>query len=175
MALKKKLDRFFAVIAKLCQKFCACLLLLMIGVVSLQVIARVLRITIPWTQEVATISLIWLTMIGSIAVLIKGEHLTVDLFLVRYKPGQRRVARIFIDAVPTVFCCILLVFGLRLCRSPIVVNGRTVALAISRVWVYLSLPVSMFFNTLYAAYRLIASVIDLATGGRLSAGEEAAK
>ena len=51
-------------VAKLCQKFCACLLLVMIVDVSIQVVGRVFLFKLPWTEEVATYSLIWMTFIG---------------------------------------------------------------------------------------------------------------
>ncbi|WP_417043794.1 TRAP transporter small permease [Dysosmobacter sp.] len=175
MKVKEKIDHVFMLVAKLCQKFCACLLLVMIVDVSIQVVGRVFLFKLPWTEEVATYSLIWMTFIGSIAVLIKGEHLTVDLFLLRYSPKQRRIANLFIDLVILIFCAILLVFGLQLCQSPIIINGRTPALAVSRVWIYASLPIAMCFNTLFAGYRSIVAAANLATGGRLEAETEDAK
>ena len=152
MKLKKSIDRGFYLISRGAQKVCSCLLLLMIFVVSLQVIGRIFLFKLPWTEEVGTYSLIWMTFIGSIAVLIRGEHLTVDLFLLRYSPVQRRIARIVIDLVLLSFCGLLLIFGTKLCCSPIILNGRTPALAISRVWIYLSLPISMLFNTIFSLY-----------------------
>ena len=99
----------------------------------------------------------------------------MDLFLLRYSPKQRRIANLFIDLVILIFCAILLVFGLQLCQSPIIINGRTPALAVSRVWIYASLPIAMCFNTLFAGYRSIVAAANLATGGRLEAETEDAK
>lgn len=167
MRLRKTLDRFFELITKVAKKIAASLMLVMICVVSIQVMGRIFSFKLPWTEEVATYSLIWMTYIGSIAVLIKGEHLTVDLFLVRYRPAQRRVARVVIDLAIVAFCGILFVFGVKLCCNPIVLNGRTPALAISRLWIYLSLPISMFFTELYSIYDLVISCADLFSGGKV--------
>ena len=171
MKIKQKIDQFFEGVVFVQKKLTACLMLLMIVLVSLQVIARLVSAKIPWTEELATYSLIWMTFIGSIGVLIKGEHLTVDLFLVRYKPSQRRVVRIFVDLVSVVFCGLLLYFGIQLCINPLIRNGRTPALAISRVWIYLSLPISMGFSTLYSVYDLAVAIIDCVTGGRFCTPE----
>lgn len=175
MKLKKSIDRGFYILSRASQKVCACLLLVMIVVVTLQVVGRIFLFKLPWTEEVGTYSLIWMTFIGSIAVLIRGEHLTVDLFLLRYTPKQRRVARIVIDLVLVLFCGLLAIFGTKLCQSPIIINGRTPALAISRIWIYLSLPISMAFNTIFSVYSLIIGVIDLVTGGKLTEEKEAAE
>jgi len=172
MKLKKKFDRGFYLISRAVQKICSYLLLVMIFAVTLQVVGRIFLFKLPWTEEVGTYTLIWMTFIGSIAVLIRGEHLTVDLFLLRYTPMQRRIARVVINVVLLAFCGILLIFGTKLCQSPIILNGRTPALAISRVWIYLSLPISMLFNTAFSLYSLTVAVIDLVTGGKLTEEKE---
>ena len=155
--------------------FSACLLIVMICVVSVQVVGRVLEFRVPVTEEIGTYSLIWMTYIASIAVIIKGEHLTVDLFLNRYKPGQRRGVRVFIDVLLIVFCGMLMLFGFQLCQNPIIINGRTPALQMSRLYVYLSVPIAMTFATLFAVYDLIVAVADIAFKGGLTEEENRRK
>ena len=99
MKFKDCADTIFDWISTAAKFFSACLLIVMICAVSVQVVGRVLEFRVPVTEEIGTYSLIWMTYIASIAVIIKGEHLTVDLFLNRYKPGQRRVVRVFIDVL----------------------------------------------------------------------------
>lgn len=172
VVLKKKIDNGFLFFAHGIRKLTAVILMVMLVAVTIQVFGRLLKLTTPWTEEVATYSLIWLTYLGSIICVIKGEHLCVDLFLARYKPAQRRVAQVFIDLVITTFCAIMFIFGVQLCMNPVIITGRTPALNISRVYIYLSLPISMGFSLLYIVYDLIVSVIDLATGGKLVSDEE---
>ena len=172
MKLKKKIDRVFELFALGLRKITAVILAVMIVTVAIQIISRPLNIYTPWTEEVANYSLIWMTYLGSIICVIKGQHLCVDLFLARYKPIQRRVAHVFIDLVITIFCAIMFVFGTKLCMSPIIINGRTPALEMSRLYIYLSLPISMGFSLIYIGYDLIVSVIDLFTGGKLITDEE---
>ena len=120
-------------------------------------------------------SLIWMTYIASIAVIIKGEHLTVDLFLSRYTPAQRRVVRVFVDVLLIIFCGMLMIFGFQLCQSPIIINGRTPALQMSRLYVYLSVPVAMTFSTLYTIYDLIVAIADIVFKGALTDEENRRK
>lgn len=167
MELIEKIDKVWDVIASIARKIAAVLLLVMIFVVSIQVIGRLARLTIPWTEEVGTYSLIWMVFIGSVAVLIKNEHLTVDLFLLRYTPKMRRTVTVFIDLFILAFCVVLFIFGVKLCMSPIVINGRTPALAVSRLVIYLSMPIAMGFSSLFSVYAVIRSVYDLASGGKL--------
>lgn len=175
MKIKNTVDKIFGGIVKGSQIVAACFLIVMIIAVTVQVIGRVFHFKVPVTEEIGTYSLIWMTYTASIAVTAKGEHLTVDLFLNRYNDGTRRVMRILIDAMLVVFCGMLMVFGFMLVGNKIIVNGRTPALQISRVWVYLSVPIAMTFNTAYTLYDLIVAVYDLVSGGKITAIENAKK
>ena len=175
MKFKDCADTIFDWISTAAKFFSACLLIVMICAVSVQVVGRVLEFRVPVTEEIGTYSLIWMTYIASIAVIIKGEHLTVDLFLNRYKPGQRRVVRVFIDVLLIVFCGMLMLFGFQLCQNPIIINGRIPALQMSRLYVYLSVPIAMTFATLFAVYDLIVAVADIAFKGGLTEEENRRK
>ena len=175
MKFKDCADTIFDWISTAAKFFSACLLIVMICAVSVQVVGRALEFRVPVTEEIGTYSLIWMTYIASIAVIIKGEHLTVDLFLNRYKPGQRRVVRVFIDVLLIVFCGMLMLFGFQLCQNPIIINGRTPALQMSRLYVYLSVPIAMTFATLFAVYDLIVAVADIAFKGGLTEEENRRK
>lgn len=175
MKIKNTVDKIFGGIVKGSQIVAACFLIVMIIAVTVQVIGRVFHFKVPVTEEIGTYSLIWMTYTASIAVTAKGEHLTVDLFLNRYNDGTRRVMRILIDAMLVVFCGMLMIFGFMLVGNKIIVNGRTPALQISRVWVYLSVPIAMTFNTAYTLYDLIVAVYDLVSGGKITAIENAKK
>ena len=172
MKIKNAFDRAFALLAVGIRKITAVILMVMIVSVTLQIISRPLKLNISWTEEVSTYSLIWMTYLGGIVCVIKGQHLCVDLFLARYTPRQRRVAHVFINLVITIFCALMFAFGAKLCMSPIIINGRTPALGMSRLYIYLSLPISMGCSLIYIAYDLIVSVIDLFTGGKLITDEE---
>lgn len=175
MKFKDRMDSFFGGLATASKIISACLLIVMICAVSVQVVGRVFHFKVPVTEEIGTYSLIWMTYIASIAVIIKGEHLTVDLFLNRYKPAQRRIVRVFIDVLLVIFCGLLMVFGFQLCQSPIIVNGRTPALQMSRLYVYLSVPIAMTFGTAFTAYDLIVGLADIAFKGGLTDEENRRK
>ena len=175
MKIKNTVDKIFGGIVKGSQIVAACFLIVMIIAVAVQVIGRVFHFKVPVTEEIGTYSLIWMTYTASIAVTAKGEHLTVDLFLNRYNDRTRRVMRILIDAMIVIFCGMLMVFGFMLVGNKIIVNGRTPALQISRVWVYLSVPIAMTFNTVYTLYDLIVAIYDFVSGGKVTAIENAKK
>ena len=158
---KDSVDKIFAVITKIAQVIAAVFLCIMIVDVTVQVVGRICHFKIPVTEEIGTYSLIWMTYIASIAVTIRGEHLTVDLLLNRYTPAQRRVVRLITDLIILIFCGMLMVFGFMLCGNPIIINGRTPALQMSRLFVYMSVPIAMTFNTLFMLYDLVVAVADI--------------
>lgn len=172
---KDRIDAIFAVITKIAQVIAAIFLCIMIVDVSIQVVGRICRFKIPVTEEIATYSLIWMTYIASIAVTARSEHLTVDILLNRYSAKAKRYVRLIIDLMIAIFCGMLMIFGFMLIKSPIIINGRTPALQISRVWIYLSVPIAMVFNTCYTVYDFILAIYDIATGGKLTALAEAKK
>lgn len=175
MKVKNTVDKIFGGVVKGSQIVAACFLIVMIIAVTVQVIGRVCHFKVPVTEEIGTYSLIWMTYTASIAVTAKGEHLTVDLFLNRYNDKTRRTMRILIDAMIVIFCGMLMIFGFMLVGNKIIVNGRTPALQISRVWVYLSVPIAMTFNTVYTLYDLIVAIYDFVSGGKITAIENAKK
>ena len=175
MKVKNIVDKIFGGVVKGSQIVAACFLIVMIIAVTVQVIGRVCHFKVPVTEEIGTYSLIWMTYTASIAVTAKGEHLTVDLFMNRYNDKTRRTIRILIDAMIVIFCGMLMIFGFMLVGNKIIVNGRTPALQISRVWVYLSVPIAMTFNTVYTLYDLIVAIYDFVSGGKITAIENAKK
>ena len=167
MKIRETCDRILDGIVFVQKKITGTLLLVMIFTVSWQIIGRVLlKINTPWTEELAKLCLIWFTFLGSIGGLHKGEHLTVDLLLARYKPETRAKVNVFIYAIISAFCIMLFVFGVGLCNNPIIRRGVTTGLNISRLWLYMSLPISMFFSSLIAVYKLITATVDLVKGGK---------
>ena len=175
LKVKDRVDAVFAAVATGAKFISACFLLVMIVTVSVQVLGRIFHFKIPVTEEIGTYSLIWMTYVASVAVIIKGEHLTVDLFLNRYKPAQRRVVRVLVDVLIMIFCGMLMVFGFQLCRSPIIINGRTPALQMSRLYVYLSVPIAMTFSTAFTCYDLIVAIADICFKGGLTDEENRRK
>ena len=175
LKFKGTMDKIFGIIIKAAQIIAACFLSIMIIDVSIQVIGRVFHFSIPVTEEIATYSLIWMTYIASIAVTAKGEHLTVDVLLNRYSPAAKRVVRLIVDLMILVFCVLLVVFGIQILQKPVIINSRTPALQISRLWIYVSVPFTMAFNSLYMVYETICAAVDLGSKGYLTKLADEAK
>ncbi len=153
------MKKFFSIVVKLSSRITAALMLLMIVVVTVQIVARyVFVISTPWTEELARYLLIYIAFIGSVGVLIKGEHMLVDIFYNMFSPALKRAARVLNDIVFLFFSLFLLYFGIQLCTSPIIIHSLMPAMQISRVYLYWIMPFSMFFIAVYSAYELVMAV-----------------
>lgn len=168
LTFKSRMDKIFGNMINIAQVIAACFLIIMILDVSIQVVGRVCHFSIPVTEEIATYSLIWMTYIASIAVTAKGEHLTVDVLLNHYSPKVKRLVRLIVDILILIFCALLVIFGIQILGKPVIVNSRTPALQISRIWIYISVPLTMSFNTVYMIYESICAAVDLGSKGHLT-------
>ena len=143
-------------------KITATMMLMLIIVVSLQIAARMIfRVPIPWTEEVSTQLLLWIVFTGSISLMIKGGHLSIDVLSTRFGPKMTKWAKVINGIVFVALSGFFFIYGLQLCTNPFIMNGRTVSLQIRRVYVYMILPISMGINTVFSFAGLIQAIRDL--------------
>jgi TRAP-type C4-dicarboxylate transport system permease small subunit len=86
---------------------------MMLGVFFRYVVGQAL----PWSEEVGTLSLIWLTFVGGAIGITRGSHFAIHLFLDRLDPGKQRMLRTAIALLIMLFGVALAPYGLRLTIS----------------------------------------------------------
>lgn len=75
--------------------FCAALAVAIIGALSVQIVSRyVFNAPVHMTDDIAEISLIWMTFLGAAAVYREGGHIGLDLLANLERPALRRGLRI---------------------------------------------------------------------------------
>ena len=67
--------------------FCLIAMLGLALIVALQVVSRLLKISLPWTEELARFLLVWLTFLGCVLAIYRKSHLSVN-FLVEMMPEK---------------------------------------------------------------------------------------
>lgn len=89
----------------------------MAGVIAYQVFGRyVLDRSPSWSEELARYLLIWMTMLGSAAVLRSGRHIAVTVLVDALGPGSRRAILAVRDAVLVTVSGLLAWWGLAFAR-----------------------------------------------------------
>ena len=115
--------------------FVAIVLTTFLGVVS----RYILEYSIPWADEVARYGLVWLVYIGMVSSLVRGQHVCVEVLLVRYRGKLRTWMLNLIDLAGMVLFGALLYGGLLLVEMAY--TQVTPGLGISKSWVYAAVPI----------------------------------
>lgn len=138
---------FSEVIVILC--FVAIVLTTFAGVVSRYILAY----SLPWADEIARYGLVWLVYIGMVSTLVRGQHVSVEILLSRYRGKVQTWMLNLIDLACMVLFGALLYGGLLLMEMAH--SQITPALGISKSWVYAAVPLG-------AALMLIEYVLRIA-------------
>ncbi len=136
--------------------FCLIAMLGLALIVALQVVSRLLKISLPWTEELARFLLVWLTFLGCALAIYRKSHLSVN-FLVEMMPEKlKRACNFFTRAVMLAFFTTLLVYGVRL--SALSMGNLSTSLGWPMGAVYAVLP----FSALLADYYIMLDMLGLA-------------
>ena len=94
------------------QAIAALLLFIILSTMAAQVFARyVFGAPFTWSEEVARLSLIWLTFISAAFVMAQGRHIAVDMITARVGDRGKLVVECFSYIVVAAACLLLLVGG----------------------------------------------------------------
>lgn len=145
LRLKKILDRFLETLVA------ASMAVLTIDV-TWQVITRfILKSPSDWTEELATNLMIWVGLLGAAVALNKREHLGIDYFVGKFKTKTRLYTELFVYLVIILFS-LLVMFqgGIRLVTITFMFGQVSPALNMPMGYVYLAIPVSGIFLSIYS-------------------------
>ena len=131
--------------------------------VTWQVFTRfVLRDPSSWTEELATFLLIWVGLLGASVALNRGAHLGIDFLVLKLSPQRRLYTELFVYACIAAFSlAVLVVGGAVLVARTLSLQQTSPALGLPMGYVYLALPISGFFLTLYSIEFLAMRVSAL--------------
>lgn len=112
------------------------LLLLLTAVVFLQVLARkIIPFPIPWTEEVAKLSLLWITYLGLAATFNQNYHIRVDLLDGLLKTKIRKnFMNLLIQLMGIFFGCIVSYYAYAYFQDQLTFGQHTTILSIP-MWI----------------------------------------
>jgi len=116
------------------------LLVVIVALVVLQVVARyVLRISLPWPEELARFLLIWLTFTGAVVGTWHHAHFRVDVLAERLPAPARRGLTLVLQLLTVGVLGLFVWQSIELAR----LTGfmQSTAMELSMAWVYAALPV----------------------------------
>lgn len=122
-----------------------------------QVLSRyILNSPSSWSEELAIILLIWVSLLGASVGFVRKSHLGVDFFVRKMAPGTRQRTELVVHLVVAFFAASILLFGgSRIAYLTLLYGQRTPALGIRMGLVYLALPLSGFFILIFSVEQII--------------------
>lgn len=159
LSLKKVLDRLLEVLVMVAMA-------VLVLDVLWQVFTRlVLKDPSTWTEELAVFMLIWVSLLGAAVALGRGAHLGIDYFVGKLPARVRLGTEVVVFLCVSVFSLLVMVVGgVDLVASNLDLGQESPALRMKMGYVYLAVPVSGFFLTLYAIIGLVERLQRLKRG-----------
>lgn len=140
----------------------AILLAGMVVTVAIQIVARYFfHVATPWADELARMIMIWIALIGSAGMLIKGEHLCVDVFYRHFGVKTKKICRVVYDAFILVFNCFVLKYSIDLLTNRVIYRSKTPIMRLPLILYYLALPISMFLMAVFEVGDLYEAFYDI--------------
>jgi len=136
---------------------------ILVIVVTWQVITRfIMNNPSSWTEELAIYLMIWVGLLGSAVALNRKAHLGIDYFVGKLPIKSRLLTQLFVFICIAGFSIMVLFFGgIKLVNTNLINNQMSPALGFKVAYVYLAVPISGFFLTLYSIEFFIETLMNL--------------
>lgn len=131
-----------------------------------QVFTRyVLRSQSPWTSELATVLLIWVSLLGASVAFAHQGHLGVDYFVGKLPGKLKKSADILALAIVALFAVVVMIYGgcVFIART----DTASPSLGVNYRYIYLAVPISGSFILLFTV-EMLAKKLGWAHGTRTS-------
>jgi TRAP-type C4-dicarboxylate transport system permease small subunit len=113
----------------------------------------------PWTEELARMLLIWVSLLGASIGFIRKSHLGVDYFVGKLSDKSQMILQLVVYFLVAIFAAFVLVYGGCRLVSSTLQNGQPLpALKIEMGYVYLAVPISGFFIVVFSIETVINTV-----------------
>jgi TRAP-type C4-dicarboxylate transport system permease small subunit len=153
--------RVLRIVKKVLDRSLEVLVMLVVAILVLDVLWQVftrlvLRDPSTITEELATFMLIWVALLGAAVALGRGAHLGIDYFVGKLPARARVFTEVIVFLVVAAFSVLVMVVGgIDLVSSMLELGQESPALRVKMGYVYLAVPISGFFLTLYAVIGLV--------------------
>jgi TRAP-type C4-dicarboxylate transport system permease small subunit len=126
---------------------------------SLSIFSRyIIKVSMPWTDEIVMFLFIWATFLGASIGVRKGFHLGVSVLQNSLPPKWKRHAALLIGAVCIFTCGVLAWQGLRMVHLQFTMGQKSSQLGVPIFWVGLAIPVGLALALVRFAQALLGSL-----------------
>lgn len=126
-------------------------------IVFVQVVSRSIKVSLPGTEELSRLLVVWLTFLGASLAIHEKMHLAVNYFVGLTSEKMQKIIDVFVHVLMIAFFAILLVYGTNL---TILAMGTTSST--------LQLPMGLFYGAIplsavFAIYFLVVNMLNPST------------
>jgi len=130
----------------------------LIGVITLQIVSRVLFSAVGWTEEVARFLLVWITFLAGTLAFQRGRHIAVTFAVDALPLPLRKLARLAALAIVVAFMITLIVIGYRYMQ--VQSFQKSASLRLSMTYVYAVMPLAAGIMAWYALVDMIEVLVN---------------
>jgi TRAP-type C4-dicarboxylate transport system permease small subunit len=113
----------------------------------------------PWTEELARMLLVWVSLLGASIGFIRKSHLGVDYFVGKLSDKWQAIVQLAVYLFVAVFSAFVLVYGGSRLVSSTLQNGQpSPALKIEMGYVYLAVPICGFFIVVFSIETVVNTI-----------------
>ena len=121
---------------------------------------KVLNDSSLWTDELATMLMIWVSLLGASIAFERKSHLGVDYFVNKLGDRPKAAVEIVVYVLVALFAGGILVFGgYKVVATALKFNQSSAALHIKQGYVYLALPISGFLILVVSLEMAIEKIL----------------
>jgi TRAP-type C4-dicarboxylate transport system permease small subunit len=113
----------------------------------------------PWTEELARLLLVWLSMLGTALAYVHRSHLGVDVLLVALAQPARHVATVVIYLLVLAFAAGVMLYGGSTLFLERLDAGQVMStLPMRKAWMYLAIPVAGLLMSVFALGDMLGEI-----------------
>lgn len=151
------------IIAKVMGIILICFMISMTLACFAQVVIRNLKMSVPWVEEVARYSSVWVTFLGGAYAYKNGSLAAVELLKNKLNGTPRYILELIIVILSFIFAVLLARGGFELVMT--VRTQNTPSLKISKSLVYGALPVGALLMILFSVDHFVTAIRNLIKKG----------
>ena len=115
-----------------------------------------------WTEELATMLLIWVSLLGAAIGFIRKSHLGVDYFVTKMNPRNQLIEETIVYILIAIFASFVMIYGGTRFVTQMLTFGRvSSALQLKWGYVFMAVPISGFFIMIFSIETIIKNVTSL--------------
>lgn len=151
--IMKPISKVMNAIYKLFCLYSQAVLLAIVGIVTMQVVLRWLKMNVPWGEEVALFFMVWMAFISFAIGVVENLHISIVMLFDKLPKGVQKFLEVAINIIILIVGVFFIVYGKRLVSTTM--RSTLPATKWPKGTMYMMIPVSGFFVTYASLLRLL--------------------